>query len=760
MTEARVTIGLPSCNSARTLARAIGSVRAQTVKDWRLIVSDDASDDASAAIADAAAAEDPRISVFRQPLRRGAMNFGDLLDKADTQYFVWLAADDFWAPEFLSRSLAALVSRKDAVSALPKAVFVGTGTTGRVPHTEPLEGSWPERVRGFLAHPGGSRMYGLMRTQVVKAAFPHRAMNAYDWALMLGILAMGSQVEVPETLLFREETDWLRYAEVVAEGDARGLYRQFPVLEMSILAIRRGHLPFGALRALLALNLRKHEEFVAICRPAAFGRRLSLYRRMGLPIATHPGFAEAVMESIGARDPLRAPAARAVLSRLKPPASRAEVPAPLRVRKAVPPLTAIVTARNAEGTLERHLKHLHRNGARAVVIDHSSTDRTRTIAEALRDGPVCDIHTVPFDGVFDLTAQLRLKRDLIAASKEGWIIHADADEFLDAPDGKRLSDLIEAWRDRDVWAAQCRELAFLPISEDETHDSRSFEATMMMAVPLVERDAKHRLFRSGVDLSLWMETGGHSITADPARLAREVLALRHYIGLSLDDLRAQYLGRVFAHGDRMKRWHSTREAGQMNIVAPPPGTLAPLGSPEAAPVTRLPVFLPLADDPHGAPRVGPVDLWVIAAHPEVADRTVDIIASFFGGLRIARGTRPPKGAHAVLHVLTHPSTVVAGAIDAEVRRHLACDWLRGIARARQAAVVPGCAYAEIRAEDLPDAGPSLVLAVRDLLLGRVKGSARFHREGRIHMFECPGDEVRTITAPMARDLNYAWASPA
>ena len=41
----RVTIGMPACESARTLARAIASVQAQTLTDWRLIVSDDASTD-------------------------------------------------------------------------------------------------------------------------------------------------------------------------------------------------------------------------------------------------------------------------------------------------------------------------------------------------------------------------------------------------------------------------------------------------------------------------------------------------------------------------------------------------------------------------------------------------------------------------------------------------------------------------------------------------------------------------------------------
>ena len=753
----RVTVGIPACDSARTLARAIGSVRAQTCTDWQLIVSDDNSADASAAIAQAAAAEDPRIVVRCQPDRRGAMNFGDLLAGVQTPYFAWLAADDFWAPEFLSRTVAVLEEHSDAVSALPRAAFVGPDRSGRSPDTATLDGNWPDRVRRFLAHPGGTRMYGLMRTDVLLAAFPPRAMNAYDWPLVLGLLARGSQIEVPEVLLFREETDWLRYAEAVDEGGARGLYRQFPVLEMSLFAWRRGHVPRQALRDLLALNLRKHEEYVAICHPATFGRRLAIYRRLGLPFATDPEKGAALMQAVAARDPLRAPAALAVLPRLIPSFDPPPVAAPSLGKRSTPALTAIVTARNAEGTLDRLLSHLHRHGARALVIDHASTDRTRAIAEARRGAPVSDILTEPFDGVFDLTAQLRRKREVIAAAPAGWVIHADADEFLDAPDGGRLSDLIADWQDRQILAAPCRELVFLPMSEDERHDHTSFEATMTMAVPLVERDPKQRLFRTGADLSLWMETGGHTVTANPAELAPATLTLRHYIGLSLDDLRAQYLGRVFAQCDRMKRWHTSRLSDGMRIVEPPAGALARIGTPEAPALDRLPVFAPRTDDPACAPPAGPVDLWVISAIPGLADVAAEIVATNFPGLRIAQGTHPPPDSTPVLHVLGHPAVATAAATSAAMRREAACSWLRGIARARQAALAPGRIYAEARAESLPGGAATMVLAVRDLLLGRTRGKAGFLHPGPAHLLPCPGPEVRAITTAMARDLGYGWA---
>lgn len=45
-----ITIGLPFWNNERTLGAAIRSVLAQTVADWRLLLVNDGSRDASAAL--------------------------------------------------------------------------------------------------------------------------------------------------------------------------------------------------------------------------------------------------------------------------------------------------------------------------------------------------------------------------------------------------------------------------------------------------------------------------------------------------------------------------------------------------------------------------------------------------------------------------------------------------------------------------------------------------------------------------------------
>jgi len=68
----RVSIGLPVYNGERRLAPTIQSILRQTYPDFEVVVSDNASTDATAAIIDGFARADPRIRVLRQPVNLGS----------------------------------------------------------------------------------------------------------------------------------------------------------------------------------------------------------------------------------------------------------------------------------------------------------------------------------------------------------------------------------------------------------------------------------------------------------------------------------------------------------------------------------------------------------------------------------------------------------------------------------------------------------------------------------------------------------------
>lgn len=86
---------MPAFNAEAFIGQAIDSLLHQTYTDFELIISDNASTDKTAAVCEAYAAADSRITYFKQSFNHGAAaNFFFVLDKADGELFMWAAADD------------------------------------------------------------------------------------------------------------------------------------------------------------------------------------------------------------------------------------------------------------------------------------------------------------------------------------------------------------------------------------------------------------------------------------------------------------------------------------------------------------------------------------------------------------------------------------------------------------------------------------------------------------------------------------------
>lgn len=115
----KVTVGLPVYNGEAYIRRAVDSVLSQTFTDFELIISDNASTDSTSTICKEYVEKDQRITytVYERNMG-GIFNFLSVLSKAKSDYFVWIAYDDYWEPTFLEKNLEVLESNNNIVGSI------------------------------------------------------------------------------------------------------------------------------------------------------------------------------------------------------------------------------------------------------------------------------------------------------------------------------------------------------------------------------------------------------------------------------------------------------------------------------------------------------------------------------------------------------------------------------------------------------------------------------------------------------------------
>ena len=108
-----VSVVMPTYRHEHFIARALGSLLAQTLTDWELIVVDDGSPDSTREVVAAFAV--PRLRYLRHAANLGlgaALNHAAAA--ASGRFLAYLPSDDYWDPDHLESCLAALTARPEA----------------------------------------------------------------------------------------------------------------------------------------------------------------------------------------------------------------------------------------------------------------------------------------------------------------------------------------------------------------------------------------------------------------------------------------------------------------------------------------------------------------------------------------------------------------------------------------------------------------------------------------------------------------------
>lgn len=111
-----ISVVMPSYNSAEFIGEAIRSVLAQSYPDFELLVCDDGSTDDTLAIADAFAAQDPRVRVLRNSHGGVSRNCNAGLRAARFPWIARLDADDVALPDRLERQIAAAREHPEVIA--------------------------------------------------------------------------------------------------------------------------------------------------------------------------------------------------------------------------------------------------------------------------------------------------------------------------------------------------------------------------------------------------------------------------------------------------------------------------------------------------------------------------------------------------------------------------------------------------------------------------------------------------------------------
>jgi glycosyltransferase involved in cell wall biosynthesis len=206
-----VSIGLAVRNGERFLAQALDSLLGQTLQDFELIISDNASTDGTADICLDYAARDARIRYVRQPSNIGGPgNWNFVALEARGRYFKWAAADDFCDRRMLEKCVAVLNADPSVVLCYGRACIVDEETEERRPYEHEVSVVDPrpsERFRTVFRAPlfTGNVIQGVIRLDVLRRTRlePLPLYPSGDMVLMAELALLGRFVLLPEILFYR-----------------------------------------------------------------------------------------------------------------------------------------------------------------------------------------------------------------------------------------------------------------------------------------------------------------------------------------------------------------------------------------------------------------------------------------------------------------------------------------------------------------------------------------------------------------------------
>lgn len=285
MTIPRVSIGMPVYNAQRYLREAIDSLLAQTMDDFEIVLSDNASTDVTPDICREYAARDPRVKYHRNDTNLGVVaNFNRVFQLSTGQYFKWAAYDDVHAPTYLERC-AAVLDRDPTIAvahSLTRSVDEDGRDRGEFPASFRLDvARAPERFRRMIWTDAFPPIWGLFRSAQVRRSGLFGPYMGSDRNFLAELVLAGGVAYVPEFLFMLRDhpgsytssvTEYYQRLSWYAPGKRIPSWFQVPRTAIGYAgAIRRADVPLSE----KAACARHVAGWLATCAGQLIRRRLT-----------------------------------------------------------------------------------------------------------------------------------------------------------------------------------------------------------------------------------------------------------------------------------------------------------------------------------------------------------------------------------------------------------------------------------------------------------------------------------------------------
>jgi len=220
--DALVSIGLPVRNGELFLEDAVASVLAQDYDDIELVISDNASVDATEEVCREFARSDSRVRYHRQSENIGLVNnFTRVLELAGGAYFKWIGDDDWLTPNYVSRCVEIIADDQRLILVTTRQAYIKDDGTSEAEHYDAHCLRSPQPVDRFaeilrLVNEGSLRidpLYGMMRRSRIEFIKRINIIGG-DEVYAAKLALAGAFGHIPEVLAYRRYHEVMRLSDI------------------------------------------------------------------------------------------------------------------------------------------------------------------------------------------------------------------------------------------------------------------------------------------------------------------------------------------------------------------------------------------------------------------------------------------------------------------------------------------------------------------------------------------------------------------